>query len=334
MQIEDRLRRVWYALFVLGVFLLIGACANPTSAGEDGTEPGTGGGNPTEEDGQGEGDAEDPGPPPVPTFVSTWDTGTSATVTLPIYNGGTYGFVVDWGDGNSGEVTAWDDPDASHTYDDPGEYEISITGTIDGWSFNFAFGLGEASDEAVKILEVSSWGPLAFGDSYGHFQDAENLVITATDSPDLSGTDSLWVSFLNCSSLTVVPNMGTWDTSGIQRTDSAFQGATSFNTDIGDWDTSSMIRMDSMFREASSFDQDLGGWDITSLVRAPNLFLQAGLSQTNYDALLIGWESQDTNDSVSFHGGSARYSAGAAAEARQRLIDDHSWTINDGGQAD
>ena len=33
-----------------------------------------------------------------------------------------------------------------------------------------------------------------------------------------------------------------------------------------------------------------------------------------------------------FHSGNSKYSAGAAVTARQALIDDHNWSITDGGQ--
>lgn len=55
------------------------------------------------------------------------------------------------------------------------------------------------------------------------------------------------------------------------------------------------------------------------------------LSTANYDALLIGWESQTVQNGVTFDGGNSKYSAEAAAAARQILIDDHGCTISDGG---
>lgn len=52
------------------------------------------------------------------------------------------------------------------------------------------------------------------------------------------------------------------------------------------------------------------------------------------NALLLGWEAQNVQDNVEFDGGLSRYSTGAAADARQRLIDDHGWNITDGGLAE
>ena len=51
-----------------------------------------------------------------------------------------------------------------------------------------------------------------------------------------------------------------------------------------------------------------------------NMFLDAGLSNHNYDALLIGWSAIDADESglranVSFHAGDARYCVGTSARA-------------------
>jgi len=82
------------------------------------------------------------------------------------------------------------------------------------------------------------------------------------------------------------------------------------------------------------FDQDIGAWDVADVTGTGmnNLFFGNTLSTANYDALLIGFEGQAVNDNVVLGGGNSKYSAGAAATARQALIDDHSWNITDGGQ--
>ncbi len=64
------------------------------------------------------------------------------------------------------------------------------------------------------------------------------------------------------------------------------------------------------------------------------MFSWATLSILIYDALSISWEKQNIQDNVHFNGGYSRYSSGTAAEARQRLIDEHGWIITDGGQVD
>jgi hypothetical protein len=88
--------------------------------------------------------------------------------------------------------------------------------------------------------------------------------------------------------------------------------------------------MDSMFYGATAFDRSLGGWDIRNVMGMPHMFGSAGLSTANYDATLIGWNSQLPQNAVIFDGGNSTYSC-AAADARENLITAFGWTITDGG---
>lgn len=90
--------------------------------------------------------------------------------------------------------------------------------------------------------------------------------------------------------------------------------------------------MREMFENAYAFDQAIGSWNVSSVEDMTAMFFQVELSVSNYNDLLTGWESQSVQDGVVFHGGYSEFSAEASL-ARQRLIDDHNWTITDGGQA-
>ena len=64
-----------------------------------------------------------------------------------------------------------------------------------------------------------------------------------------------------------------------------------------------------------------------------NMFTFTPLDTTSYDALLIGWSQLPSLQSnVLLHVYPAKYSSGAAADARQYIIDTYGWTINDAGQ--
>jgi len=130
-------------------------------------------------------------------------------------------------------------------------------------------------------------------------------------------------------------DIGSWDTSSVTSMSNMFLNATSFNQPIGSWDTSNVTNMGTMFRGATSFNKDISAWQIDSLTDARNMLDNTAMSTSNYDALLESWDTQAGNkgvtgvqlgaEGVTFTGGSA------AATARDSLINDHGWTINDGG---
>lgn len=93
------------------------------------------------------------------TFSSTWDTtktstGSSAAnqIKLPLIASGNYNFVVDWGDGSTNTITAWNQADVTHTYASSGVKNVSIAGTIKGWQF-------ANSGDKLKITDISRGGP-------------------------------------------------------------------------------------------------------------------------------------------------------------------------------
>ena len=132
-------------------------------------------------------------------------------------------------------------------------------------------------------------------------------------------------------------NISSWNTSSVDDMGYMFMDTTHFNQPIGVWNTSSLSTAGSMFSNASVFDQDLSNWDISSFSPAGgNSFLQnITLSVNNYDALLNGWSTLSAGESqiptdVNFSGGNSQYSS-AGESARNKLINEYNWTINDGG---
>lgn len=190
------------------------------------------------------------------------------TFQLPIYNGGTYDFTVNWGDGNSDIITAWDDAAANHSYTRAGTYVIRITGTITGWRF------ANAGDKTL-IHEIKSWGPLLLGNNHSYFYGCSNLTITATDTLDLTGTTEFYSFFRGCSSLTTVPSMNSWDVSAVTDTHHMFYQCTLFNQDISSWDTALIDDMQYMFYQAAAFNQDISGWDTSSNTSMGSMFREA-----------------------------------------------------------
>ena len=86
-----------------------------------------------------------------------------------------------------------------------------------------------------------------------------------------------------------------------------------------------------MLGNAISFDQNIGSWDVSNVTDFVSMFQNVSLSTANYDALLIGWNSQNLQPDMFFTAGGSQYCEGAAARAN--MINSDNWNIRDGGLA-
>ena len=134
------------------------------------------------------------------------------TITLPLVNTRTEGALayncdVDWGDGSAhSTVTAYNDAARAHTYAANGTYQVNITGTMEGWSFN-------NGGDKLKITKVINWGTAGvfngFKYLYSAFYGCINLTSLGTGKILASGTGVLTQGFaqfcFNCNTLTAIP---------------------------------------------------------------------------------------------------------------------------------
>lgn len=192
-------------------------------------------------------------------FISVWETDENREIALPLVDNGTYDFTVDWGDGFSDHIVTYRSSKYYHVYEKEGRYTITISGEIEGWSF----GQSRVLNMAYKLREVSQWGSLKLGHTNSQFQFAKNLVITATDSPSLANTLTLYKTFSGAYALTA--GIANWDTSTIINMDATFLNAVNFNEDLDGWDTSKVISMKSTFRGATHFNGDIASWDTANV---------------------------------------------------------------------
>jgi gliding motility-associated-like protein len=126
-------------------------------------------------------------------------------------------------------------------------------------------------------------------------------------------------------------DISSWDVSSGENFRNMFDEAISFNQDISSWETGNGTNFFAMFSKASSFNQDISGWDVTSATNMSSMLNNSGISRANYDALLTAWSNQDVNNNISLGATGLKYCAGTAA--RQSLIDNNNWTIENDSQA-
>ncbi len=120
-------------------------------------------------------------------FITTWKTdnpGTSNSTSITIPTTGTgYSYDVDWdNDGRMDEfgITG----NKTHDFGTAGTKTIRIQGNFPRIFFNFG-------GDTQKILSVEQWGAQKWTSMQNAFGSASNLVISASDTPDLSNASSL-----------------------------------------------------------------------------------------------------------------------------------------------
>ena len=153
------------------------------------------------------------------------------SVTLPFVTGYTYDCYIDWDDATPpSHITAWDDPNATHTYAMAGSYTITITGACPAWSVN------NTHSSRLQWTGIVYWGDAVDFDGwqylYGGWYGCSNLAslgsgyilsdgladifrafqgtsISAVQSnlfADCSGLTSAFAAFALCPSLLDIPD--------------------------------------------------------------------------------------------------------------------------------
>lgn len=125
------------------------------------------------------------------------------TVSIPMVQGGTYDYWIDWGDDTtSTKIKTYNDSAATHTYVQDGEYTITLTGTVSQLQFkgNIATDLVEVTKCKLNLSSIDSM-----------FKDCVNLQAIPDDIFDNSiNIKSATSTFENCTNLQIIP-MGLFD---------------------------------------------------------------------------------------------------------------------------
>ena len=250
-----------------------------------------------------------PGSTPM---VMTWNTNNTSTgssaanqALLPLISGSTYNFVVEWGDGNSDWITAWNDPDITHTYSASGTYTIKLIGRVGRLTFN-------NTGDRNKILNILSWGSNVWTSMASAFYGCENLTITATDQPNLSIVTNMSNMFRGA--LVFNQNINSWNTSNVTTMSAMFMGATAFNQPIGSWNTAAVVNMFNMFRDAIAFNQNIGSWNTGAVTNMTNLFFGAAAFNQNissWNTAAVTSMAQTFRTAVAFNQNIGSWNTGA-----------------------
>lgn len=211
-------------------------------------------------------------------FITTWQTtAANESITIPVNNDVSgYNYAVDWGDGNT---DAGQTGDADHTYAAPGTYTVSINGNFPAIRLQSA-----GNDVSDKLTSIEQWGDIAWQSMEGAFSGTSNMVLNATDAPNLSGVSSMARMFFGAELFN--GDLSSWNVSSITDMNNMFYNAFAFNGNVSNWDVSNVTNMHGMFWQATGFNQDVGSWDVGSVTDMSFMFYQA----TSFNRDLSGWD--------------------------------------------
>ena len=158
--------------------------------------------------------------------------------------------------------------DASHTYAVADDYKVRISGAFPRISLRLM-----CIRPKEQLIAVNQWGNQVWTSMGRAFYGATNLVVLASDDPDLSNVTDMSRMFSDASAFN--QDIGDWDVSNVTNMYNMFDGARAFNQDIGDWDVSNVTGMGKMFYRASAFNQDIGDWDVSNVTDMKKMFKRA-----------------------------------------------------------
>jgi surface protein len=169
--------------------------------------------------------------------------------------------------------------------------------TIDGLSFN---NVQEFYGQNCSLVNILKFGGIPLSRAGFQFYNVTNIVITATDSPDILPNTLLtgfvantnFNSSINSWSLTNVTNMSfmfwyafafnqdisSLNVSNVTNMEGMFNGALRFNSDITRWDTTNVTNMSRMFYGASSFTRNLSTWKVDNVTNYVDFATGSGIT--------------------------------------------------------
>ena len=273
-------------------------------------------------------------------------------VAFPVFGDSSPNGTILWGDGTS---LNFNTPDRFelHTYSSKGQYYVQAYGELSSLNYTISSYQDQNKQKLEKCL---SFGNIGINNLTNAFANCRNLN-QIPDNPPV-GTTSIDYAFYDTtintsnmvnywlpSSMTTLngvfayninfnQDISSWNTSGVTSTLQLFRNCTSFNQNISSWNVANVTSMANMFDGASNFNQNLSGWNIIGLNSSSSLnnFMRGvTLSNTNYDSLLIYWNTNKASYRADLvpHFGTSKYTA-AASGARAALVT-YGWVITDGG---
>ena len=223
--------------------------------------------------------------------VKTDNTGGSSDTQFIIGTSGEgYNYNIDCNNDSTPEATA-QTGNYTCNYASAGTYTIRIIDNAgDGTGFPHYHNY---YDDREKLLSIEQWGTGKWNSMNNSFYSAINVVINATDVPDLSNVKNMSAMFYGATSAN--PDVSNWNTSSVEDMSHMFDSADSANPDVSNWNTSSVTTMFGMFQVTTSANPDVSHWDTSHVTNMGNMFYAA----TSANPDVSNWDTSSVKEMTS-----------------------------------
>jgi hypothetical protein len=156
--------------------------------------------------------------------------------------------------------------------------------------------------DKAKMKDIKQWGNIVWSNFSSSFFGCGNMVVTATDAPNLSIVSDITFMFF---------------------------GTLFGEKDLSNWNTSNISVMDFVFKNATNANPDTSNWDVSNAIRMREFFNNSNLSVENLTACYENWSQLNLQQNVSFGAGTTKYNSSGQA-GRDILVNTYNWNITDG----
>jgi hypothetical protein len=242
---------------------------------------------------------------------------------LPLSSAENYNFDIAWGDGTVTETYSGQFSSISHTYQQEGEYFISIKANE---QYGFPRVIFNNGGDRLKVIELVKWGEGRWKNFHSAFYGCANMTISANDIllGDVEFFTSAW---RGCSSITSFPSINT--SSGINFS-AAWRDCSSM-TSFGNINVQNGQTFNGTWRGCSLINS-FPALNMSSMSNGTSCFNGVTLPTSTYSSILNNLAQNNTNINVTLDAGAnSKYSS--AAQASKDILSNNGWNITDGGLA-
>jgi len=179
---------------------------------------------------------------------------------------------------NGTQVATFNDLSGAETITLPssGVYDLEVFPKASNGFDRIRFDDGGDKD---KMLDIKQWGTIVWSTFNSAFNNCDNMLVTATDIPNLSQVNDLGSMFRDATLAN--PDTLNWNVSSVIDMGIMFYNAASANPDTSNWDVSNVTDMSFMFYNTPSASPDTSNWDVSSVTTMRGMFYNATSANPN-----------------------------------------------------